>query len=183
MKNALILHGTSNNHTGNWFPWLKKELEGKGYKVWVPDLPDPDVPNAKRNTSFILANKNWEFNEESVIIGHSSGSVEILNLLQHFQEGICVKKCILVAVFKDNLGEAIFDGLFEEPFDFEEIKKHSKEFVFVHSDDDPYCPLDHAKYFSDKLEGKLIVKKGQGHFNLEKGPEYKKFPFLLSLID
>lgn len=39
MKNALILHGAGNNHTGNWFLWLQEKLEKKDYKVWVPDLP------------------------------------------------------------------------------------------------------------------------------------------------
>ena len=33
-----------------------------------------------------------------------------------------------------------------------------------------------------QVNGKLIVKKGQGHFNLEKGPEYKQFPFLLEVL-
>ncbi|MEK7550686.1 MAG: alpha/beta hydrolase [Patescibacteria group bacterium] len=183
MKNALILHGTANNHNGNWFPWLKNELENKGYKVWVPDLPIPNTPNAKLNTNFILTNKDWNFDGESLIIGHSSGAVEILNLLQHFPKDVCVKKCIFVAVFKDNLGEEMFNGLFEEVFNFQLIKKHSKQFIFIHSDDDPYCPLSHAEYLSKKLNAKLIVKKGQGHFNLEKGSQYKKFPFLLDLVD
>ena len=31
MKNALILHGTQGNSGENWFPWLKKKLEEKGY--------------------------------------------------------------------------------------------------------------------------------------------------------
>ncbi len=182
MKNALILHGTSNNHQGNWFPWLKKELKKRGYQVWVPDLPSSDKPNAKIYNKFLLGNKDWKFNRESVIVGHSSGAVEILSLLQNLPHDVVVKKCIFVGVFKDNLGEEIFDGLFEEPFAFKKIKKHANEFIFVHSDNDPYCPLGHAQYLSRELGGKLIVKKGQGHFNLERGPQYRKFPFLLKLI-
>ena len=182
MKNALILHGTANNHTGNWFPWLKGQLEKKGYKVWVPDLPDSEHPNVKRYNEFIFANKDFEFNKDTVIIGHSSGAVEILGLLQNLPEDVIVNKSILVSVFKDNLGDKDFDGLFEEPFDFEKIKKHSREIIFIHSDTDPYCPMEHAEYLSGKVGGKLIVIKGQGHFNLEKGPQYKKFPELLKLI-
>ena len=33
------------------------------------------------------------------------------------------------------------------------------------------------------LGGKLIIKKGQGHFNLEKGNKYKKFPLILELLN
>lgn len=183
MKNALILHGTGNNSRGNWFPWLKMELEKQGYEVWSPDLPGADKPNIKRYNDFILGNNRWVFNEKSVLIGHSSGAVAVLGLLQHLPKDTVVDTCVLVSSFKDNLGSKDFDGLFEEPFDFEEIKKHAKRFIFIHSDNDPYCPLDHAKYLSKKLGGKLIIKKGQGHFNLEKGKEYRQFPFILKLLE
>jgi hypothetical protein len=183
MKNALILHGTGNNSSGNWFPWLKEELEKRGYEVWSPDLPRADKPNSKRYNGYILGNSRWKFNEKSVIIGHSSGAVAVLGLLQHLPENSVVNTCILVSSFKDNLGSKDLDGLFEEPFDFKEIKKHAKHFIFIHSDNDPYCPLDHAKYLAKKTGGKLIVKKGQGHFNLETGEKYKQFPLILELLE
>jgi len=182
MKNVLILHGTGSNSQSNWFPWLKQELENRGLKVWVPDLPQSAKPNIKRYNKYILKNKNWPFNENSVLIGHSSGAVAILGLLQQLPKGMVVDTCILVGSFKDNLGWDALDGLFEEPFDFEKIKKKAKRFIFIHSDNDPYCPLDHAEYLAKKLNGRLIIKKGQGHFNLEKGPEYKQFPLILKLI-
>ena len=183
MKKALILHGTGNNSQGNWFPWLKSELEREGWKVWVPDLPDSAKPNSKKYNDFILANKDWQFNEESVLIGHSSGAVVILSLLQHLPDDAKVDTCILVSSFKDALGLEKLEGLFEEPFDFEKIKQKAKKFIFIHSDNDPYCPLEHPRYLSEQLGGELLIIEGQGHFNLEASPDYKQFPKLLEIIE
>lgn len=182
MKNALILHGTASNSHGNWFSWLREELEKLGYLVWVPDLSLSDKPNIKRYNDYILGNSRWIFNGKSTLIGHSSGAVAILGLLQHLPQEVVVNTCILVGSFKDNLGNENLDGLFEEPFDFEAIKTHARKFILIHSDDDTYCPLEHAQFLAEKLGGELIIKKGQGHFNLEKSKRYKKFPFLLKII-
>lgn len=183
MKNALILHGTGNNSKGNWFPWLKKELESKGWKVWLPNLPDSDAPNIDKYNDFIFSNHSWQFDEKSIIVGHSSGAVAILGLLQNLPDEVVVDTCILVGSFKDKLGDDNFAGLFKEPFDFENIKKHSKKIIFIHSDNDPYCPLEGAEYLARQLGGELIVMKGQGHFNLEISLKYKEFPKLLEIIE
>ncbi|OQX50824.1 hypothetical protein B5M47_02905 [candidate division CPR3 bacterium 4484_211] len=180
MKNVLILHGTGNNSQGNWFPWLKKELERRGYKVWVPDLPDADYPNTKKYLKHIFS--NWQFDEDSIVVGHSSGAVAILGFLQNLPENVVIKKAILVSAFKDNLSWDALNGLFEEPFNWEKIKAHAKRVVLYHSDNDPYVPLSHAQYLKEKLDAELLVKKGQGHFNLEVGPQYKQFPELLEKI-
>ena len=183
MKNALLLHGTDGNSKTNWFPWLKKQLENKGWKVWLPDLPNSHFPNTKRYNEYILNNKEWKLNKDSIIIGHSSGSVSALGLLQNLPENICLNKVILISSFMNNLGWDNLDGLFEEPMNFEKIKKHAKEFILIHSDNDPYCPLEHAEYLSKKLNGKLIIKKGEQHFGIEAGgKKYKEFPYLLEII-
>ena len=130
-----------------------------GYAVWVPDLPHAEKPNIERYNKFIFSNKNWNFIEETIIVGHSSGAVEILGLLEKLPKNIVVNKCFLVGSFINDLGWDSLKELFVKPFDFEKIKKHSKEFIFIHSDNDPYCPLDHAKYLAEKLNGKLIIEK------------------------
>lgn len=182
MKNALILHGTDANSKSHWFSWLKGELEKNGYEVWLPDLPGADKPNIEKYNQFILGNKDFEFNSETIIIGHSSGAVAILGLLEALPEDIQVDTCYLIASFKDDLGWDVLKGLFVKPFDFDVIKRKAKKFVFFHSDDDPYCPLEHAEYLSSKVSGELVVINGQGHFNLEKSPKYTKFPELLEKI-
>ncbi len=182
MKQALILHGTDATPASNWFTWLKEQLEQDGYAVWLPQLPNSDKPNTKTYNQFLLANQDFEFNDETIIIGHSSGAVEVLSLLQHLPEGKKVGSCFLVSAFRDDLGWDALTDLFTEPFDFEKIKAKAHRFVFLHSDNDPYCPIEHAEYLADQVSGELIVKSGQGHFNTEISEKYKAFPELLEII-
>lgn len=183
MKNTLILHGTGGDSKENWFDWLRVELEDKNHKVWVPDLPQSDKPNISRYNQFIFSNKDWWFDQDSILVGHSSGAVAILGLLQDMPAEIQVDTCYLVGAFKDDLDWDALFGLFEEPFRFDLIKTKAKRFVFVHSDDDPHCPLDHAQYLSQKLDGELVVIEGQKHFSVGTfGEEYREFPWLLSKI-
>ena len=39
MNNYIILHGSFGSKDGNWFPWLKEQLEEKNLKVDVPQMP------------------------------------------------------------------------------------------------------------------------------------------------
>lgn len=182
-KNALILHGTAGNSQENWFPWLKEKLTKRGYQVWVPDLPKADFPDSRRYNKFILANSSWQFNQHSIIVGHSSGAVSILNLLQQLPPDKTVGACYYVGIFKDNLNWSNLDGLFYQPLDFSKIKSQSRLHYFIHSDNDPYCPLKHAEYLHQRIGGDLIVLPKQKHFSTStRGAKYHKFPYLLSLI-
>ncbi len=182
MKNAVILHGTSGTPEENWFPWLKNELENREHKVWLPQLPNCEKPNVDTYNNFLIP--NWDFNSETVLIGHSSGAVEILSLLENLPEGIVIEKAILVAGFINNLKWDALDELFTHEFDWENIKSKYDNFVFIHSDSDPYVPLDHGKFLQEKLGGELIIKEGQKHFSVGSfGQEYKKFPLLLDLVN
>lgn len=73
----------------------------KGYKVWLPQLPNCNKPNVDTYNKFLL--QDWDYNPKTVLIGHSSGSVEILSFLENLVEGVVINKAILVADFIDNL--------------------------------------------------------------------------------
>ncbi|MBM3209715.1 alpha/beta fold hydrolase [Candidatus Shapirobacteria bacterium] len=188
MKNALILHGAGNNSQGNWFPWLKSKLEKRGYKVWSPDLPNSDEPRTEDWLNAIFSNKEWQFNEDSAIIGHSAGATLVLRILERLPEGVRINKAILVAgVVELGTLPEFFQykrGLVEKPFAWEKIKKSAKEFYFIHSEYDPYqCGTDQGKIMQKHLGGKLIIKPDEGHFNLEMGEKYRRFPFILEILE
>ncbi|MCX6791781.1 MAG: alpha/beta hydrolase [Candidatus Gottesmanbacteria bacterium] len=179
MKNVLILHGTEDNSTKNWFPWLKKELEKRGYKVWVPDLPHAEKPNIQRYNDYIFS--RWKFDKNSIIIGHSSGAVEILGILQQLPNSVCVHKAILVAGFTTDLDWEPLSELII-PFDWQKIRSHAKKIILFHSDNDPFVPLLHGKKLEKELAAELIIMKGQKHFSLSSAPGYDKFPAVLEKI-
>ena len=179
MKNALILHGTDGNSSSNWIPWLKNELEIIGFDVWAPDLPNASAPNLQAYTRFIAA-KNFAFNKDTILVGHSSGAVALMGLLPKI--GTQVKATFLVSAFENDLGWQALGGLFEKPLDFQLIRENGGKIFFIHSDDDPYVPIEHANSLANKTAGTLILIPGQGHFNTEKGAEYKKFDKLLGKI-
>ncbi len=183
MKHALILHGTDGTSQINWFPWLKKELETLNYKTYVPNLPHAERPNLHRYNEFLLKELPFTLNQESILIGHSSGSVAVLGLLQALPENTVVDTCYLVSAFKDDLGWNSLSELFLEPLDFKKIKTKAKKFVFIHSDNDPYCSLEQVRYLHEKLGGELIIQPNQKHFSVgTAGEKYTSFPFLLTLI-
>ena len=182
MKNALILHGTGGSPYIYWFQWLKKELEKLGYEVWVPQLPKSDKPNIARYNKFLLS-KDFDFNKETIIIGHSSGAVAILGLLEDLPKGIKINSVYLIAAFIDSLGWESLNELFAKPFNYNLIKTRAKKFIYFHSDNNPYIPLKQAKYLVLKTSGKLVLLPGEKHFSTDAGgSKYKKFPELLAKI-
>lgn len=185
MKKAVILHGKGSDHTSNWYAWLKDELEKQDWQVWLPDLPNWDQPNAKSGTDFLLSS-GWDFND-SVIIGHSAGAVEILPLLQALPNSIKVNTAIIVGSFTKKLSEhpdwGELAGLFNEPFNFESIKTKAHQFIFVHSNDDPICPIEQAQELHAKLGGEFVLIPNAQHFSTTRsGSRFKKFPELLEII-
>lgn len=181
MKNAVILHGTDGEPTHNWFPWLRRELEAQGYKVWVPQLPDADRPDIGRYNAFLFS-QGWEFDADTVLIGHSSGAVAILGLIEALPDRVQINTAILVGAFTGHLDREELKGM-DKPFDFEKLRTRAKRFVLVHSDNDRYCPLAHAEFLAEKLGGELIVKPGQDHFSVgTAGEQYREFPLLLEIL-
>lgn len=175
----VVLHGTDASHTDNWFPWLKDKLEQLGQEVWVPDLPNAGKPNVKAYSDFLLGS-GYDFGD-CTLVGHSSGAVEICALLQALREGMKIDTAILIGAFKGDLGWESLRGMAVE-FNYEKIKSHAKQFIVIHSDDDPYCPQQEAEEISQELGAEFMLLKGMGHFSLGLDKRFDRFPELLNII-
>ena len=179
MKTAIILHGTGDSPDLFWFPYLKENLEKKGYEVWLPQLPNAEKPNLKDWLPFIL--ENGKLTEETVVIGHSAGAQVILSLLEKLEKPI--KQAILVSGYAKPLPKTEKDPKNQDEFNWEKIKGKAGEFIFINSDNDPWeCTDVQGKIMADNLNGRLIVMH-DGHMGSQTyNQPYKEFPLLLELI-
>lgn len=178
-KNALIIHGTGGNPDVFWIPWLAQELENIGYAVSRPQIPNPDNPALPEALAYVL--ENYEINEETVLVGHSSGATLILSILENID--VKIKKAILVAGFCRQLGDEKAPIL-QYSYDWSKIKSHANELYFINSDNDPWgCDESMGREMQEHTGGRLIVTH-DGHMGSDKyNQPYKEFPLLLELIN
>lgn len=183
MKRAVILHGTDAEPESGWRPWLRDKLEAEGYEVWLPDLPGKHTPNRQVYNDFLFGN-GWDFTD-NIVVGHSSGAVSVLNLLMD-ERCPKVKLAVPVSAWSGGLpdkfeeGDTQFDNMFpREGFDFGLIQSKADKIAFIHSDNDPYCPLEQAEYLAKELSAPLtIIHKGD-HL----GSPYTELPELWEIIE
>lgn len=168
MKRAAILHGTDGHPDHHWMPWLKQKLEEQGYEVWAPELPENHTPDRETYNNFLFS-QGWDF-ADNIVVGHSSGAVSVLNLLMD-ERCPMIKLGVMVGAWAGgrpmgHFDENQFAKLFpENGFDFELIKSKADHLAFLHSDDDPYCPLEQAQYLAEQLGASITVLYGAGHIS------------------
>jgi predicted alpha/beta hydrolase family esterase len=179
MKNAIVLHGTGSISSDFWFPYIQDFLQEKGYNVWVPDLPNTDIPTIEEWLPFVL--EKAEFTSETILIGHSAGSQLILSILENIQ--VKIKQAILVSGYARGLRDSMLSDK-EVNLEWDKIKEHAEEIIFVNSDNDPWgCTDAEGRKMVQKLAGTLIIPKGQGHMGSQtyNQPD-TEFPLLIKLI-
>jgi uncharacterized protein len=177
MKKALILEAWYSKPEDNWYPWLKKELEKKGYNVLLPNLPDQrtDHPDLRKQIEFIKSQKFLD--ENMVVIGHSLGAVLGMRLGETFK----FKKLITVAGWDYNdlcEGHKLF---WKTMMNHKKIKENVKEIYCIGSDNDPYYTAISFEDTNNRLGGKFILVKGKGHFSQKLGG-ITKIPELLPYL-
>lgn len=181
MKNAIIIQGAGETQKSFWLPYVKKELEKRGFSVRLPQLPGNENPNIEKTLPFIL--KNGTFTKETIIIAHSAGCPLALAVIQNLK--IKIKQAILVAGYWRELPPPGANNALPQRYDFSKIRKNVEDIVSINSDNDPWgCDDKQGKEMFDRLGGTLILKHEEGHMGSEKFHQpYITFPLLLTLVD
>jgi predicted alpha/beta hydrolase family esterase len=122
--------------------------------------------------------ENFNFDRETILIGHSAGCPLILSILEKIN--IKIKQAILVAGFVDTLKSDIL----QTEYNFEKIKNNVIGIVFINSNNDLWsCDDKQGLKMFEKFGGTLILRDGEGHMgSTAKNQPYNEFPLLLKLI-
>jgi len=166
------LHCKGGSTHGDFIPWLKKELESRGFEVQAPNLPHTDEPDDVEQTEFVK--KHCTFDEQTVVIGHSFGGIVALRLLE---QGIKVNRAVLVSApfsgnFKDKKGRPTVIAALKKGFDVETIKKNSLGFSFLYDLNDYVVPISDGEEYAKHIGfGMFKVKAQKPHFHNPEEPE------------
>src|SRR3989344_2747429 len=168
----LLLHGRESSSKGEYQPWLKAELEKRGYEVEVVDMPNPGEPNDGEQADYV--EKHCTLDERTVVVGHSFGGVVALRLLER---GHKVRRVVLVSTpfsgkFLDGKVRKSVTAACKKGFDFGTIKKNARTFMVVPDDKDPVVPASDAQTYVKELGAMFMAGKANSpHFAPPKKPD------------
>ena len=163
---VVIIHGYGGEPMHGFRPWLKRELEAKGFEASVPAMPSPDEPHMEE---WVAAIGKETRGENCILVGHSLGCTAILHYLEHVKKK--VSGAVLVAGFAERLGDEFgaIENFVDAPLDFARVRKNCGRMVAIFSDNDPYVPLSQEKLFREKLDAATVVLHARGHFSSSEG--------------
>ena len=181
MPTAFIFHGTAGHSQENWFPWLKKKLEERGFEVIVPQFPTPEnqTPEAWLEV-FRPYQHLWD--EHTLVFGHSLGGAFLLRVLEEVEVEIRAAFLVAAPIGILPIKNIATDKPFlEKSFDWETIRSRAQDFFIFHSDNDPFMNPENGKQLAGHLGVELNLVPGAGHFNTASG--YTTFEALLEKVD
>jgi leucyl-tRNA synthetase len=165
----VLLHGYTGSPEVNFFPWLKKELERRGAKVYVPELPNSNDPNVYDQVAEVL--KSVPFDENTVLVGHSLGGVVAMKVLEQLKKPL--RKTVLITSFTQNrfLDEPFRAYAFDWKFDAKKIKNNAGSIHILRDTTDDTVPQYQADNVKNLIGGTIFdFAAGAPHATGEKEP-------------
>ncbi len=163
----ILIHGNGGGNSNDaWLPYVEKELVAAGFEVINRSFPDPGPARAKYWLPFI---EELGADENTIIIGHSSGAVAAMRYAQDHQ----IYGSVLVGACYTDLGEPSekISGYYDTPWDWESIKANQRWILQYASPDDPFIPISEPRFIQKKLSAKYFELTKRGHFQDNTFPE------------
>jgi predicted alpha/beta hydrolase family esterase len=180
VQRVIIVHGYESSTDANWFPWLQCALEAEGIAVAVVPLPSPEDPHTAAWEDAVTSALGVPA-ATTVVVAHSLGVVTALRVLAALPEPWELGGIVLVAGFTDPL-EALpeLDDFLATDVDVERVAASIGVRTVIRSDTDPFVPQAASDDLARRLNARLQVYPGAGHFMAEDG--VTRFPTLLDVI-
>jgi len=177
----IIIPGNGDSHieTDNWYAWVGDQLVQRGYEVIAHDMPDAVDAHAYIWLPYI--EKELHADENTIIVGHSSGGVAALRYLETHK----LFGAIIVGVNHTDLGDASEreSGYYTAPWQWEKIKANTQWIAQFASTDDPYIPIVEPRFIHEKLATEYYELTDRGHFMVGHHPINNTFPEILEVIE
>lgn len=169
MKVIFIPGNGGGSPNDNWFPYLKEELEKLKIEVIASEFPDNQLA---RESYWIPFLKNvLKADAKTILVGHSSGAIAAMR----YAETNRLLGSVLVGGYHTDLGLPTEkqSGYFDRPWDWPSIMQNQKWIIQFASVNDPWIPIEEARFVHGKLNTEYHEFVDQGHF----GGDYKKLVF------
>jgi predicted alpha/beta hydrolase family esterase len=162
---------------GIWFPYLKRELEARGYQVVAKTFPDP-IKGRMRYWLPFLTDVICP-DDRTVIVGHSSGALTAFR----YAESAPLLGTFAIAGHHTDCGFELErrSGFFDQPWDWDAIRRNQRFIVQFHSTDDPWVPVEVARELHELTGSRLTLMEGMGHFGSYE-QQADEFPELLEAV-
>ena len=171
IKRFVLLHGRQGSPQDIFFPWLAQKLLDRGYKVEIPELPNPDKPNDLEQAEHVR--KHCRLDAQTVILGHSFGGVVALRLLER---GAKAHSVVLAATpisgrFNDNTKRPTVTEAVKRGFDFEKVRKSADRFIVLMDETDSIIPASDGEKLAQALGAEYRFIPGKSpHFTGSQEP-------------
>jgi uncharacterized protein len=160
----------------NWFPYLEHELPKIGVTVVNKQFPDAILARKEYWLPFIT---NIGTDEGTILVGHSSGAIAAMR----YAENSRILGSILVSAYHTTLGmkAEVESHYFDSPWNWAAIKRNQKWIIQFASTDDPFIPIEEARFINEKLGTEYYEYTDKNHFGY--GGEHRfEFPEIIEVL-
>jgi hypothetical protein len=176
-KKVVIVHGLAGDVNKGWFPWLKNELESKGFKVIMEQMPDSETPDIEKWIPTLI-NLSGKINDDTYFIGHSAGCQTIIRMLERLELERVGGAIFLAGWFNLNENKQedpekeketrniVLPWIYTD-IDFQKVQSKFSpgNITAIFSDDDPYVDISNAEMFKQKLGARILIESGKKHYS------------------
>ncbi len=181
-EQVLILHGWEDNSKSGFIPSLKKNLETKGYEVFVFDAPNTSEPNFDEWYSFIKEKIKIKQLKNFHLIGHSMGGHLALKIAEEQK----LQSLTLVAPvgfspsdeyfkqFKDELTEKeleVYKKFQDHSLSIKKLKENVGNINFIFGEKDDWITEEIRNYYQNNFQDLAEIKilSNYKHFSENEG--------------